>query len=85
MLRSAMPKMLQVRNVPDDVHATLKRRAAEAGMTLSEFVLRELNRLAVRPTMDEAFKRVERGSSHVTLEDAAETVRALRDEQSERW
>lgn len=33
-----MPVMLQVRNLPDDVHATLKRRAREAGLSLSDYV-----------------------------------------------
>ena len=35
-----MPKMIQIRNVPDEVHKALKIRAAKAGMRLSEFLLR---------------------------------------------
>ncbi len=77
-----MPKMLQVRNVPDDVHATLKRRAAEAGMTLSGYILRELDKLAVRPTLEEIFDRARAREGHFTLEEAAETVRADRDSRS---
>lgn len=82
MLRSDVPKMLQVRNVPDDVHETLKRRAAEASMTLSAYVLRELDRLAARPTMDETFDRVRAGGGSVSFEEAAEAIRAVRDGRS---
>jgi plasmid stability protein len=78
-----MPKMLQVRNVPEDVHETLKRRAAESGMTLSSYVLRELNRLAARPTQEEVFRGAERHGASFTLEAAAADIRALRDERSQ--
>ncbi|HST97914.1 MAG TPA: toxin-antitoxin system HicB family antitoxin, partial [Geodermatophilus sp.] len=43
-----MSKMLQVRNVPEDVHAELRRRARAAGVSLSDYVLRELERVAAR-------------------------------------
>lgn len=54
-----MSKMLQVRNVPDDIHRTLKARAAMAGMSLSEFVLRELRHTVERPTPQELRRRIE--------------------------
>jgi plasmid stability protein len=54
-----MDKMLQVRKVPDELHRTLKARAALAGMSLSEYVLRELRRTAEKPTMDELRRRIE--------------------------
>ena len=45
-----MSKMVQIRNVPDDVHRELKVRAAQAGMSLSEYLNAELARLtATRP------------------------------------
>jgi len=47
--------MLQVRNVPDDVHEQLQRRAAEAGMTLSTYVLRQLEDVVARPTRADVF------------------------------
>lgn len=53
-----MPKMLQVRNVPDDLHRTLKVRAAENGMTLSDYVLSELEAIAGKPTLAELMKRI---------------------------
>jgi plasmid stability protein len=54
-----MTKMVQVRNVPEDLHRTLKARAALAGMSLSEYLLRELTRLAERPTREEMRRRLE--------------------------
>lgn len=54
-----MSKMLQVRNVPEEIHRTLKARAALAGMSLSEYVLRELTRLTERPTREELRQRLE--------------------------
>jgi antitoxin FitA len=46
-----MSKMIQVRDVPDAVHSTLKARAAREGMSLSDYIKRELERVAERPTM----------------------------------
>ena len=51
---------IQVRDVPDDVHRTFRRRAAEAGMSLQEFVLAELTRAARRRTPAEVVVEVER-------------------------
>ncbi len=48
-----MPTMIQIRNVPDDIHRTLKSRAALAGMSLSEYLLKQLDLLVQQPTMSE--------------------------------
>lgn len=48
-----MSKMLQVRNVPDRLHRRLKERAARRGMTLSAYVLEELQAIADELPMDE--------------------------------
>jgi plasmid stability protein len=48
-----MSSMIQIRNVPDELHRDLKVRAARTGMTLSDYLLAELRALAVRPTMRE--------------------------------
>lgn len=53
-----MSKMLQIRNLPDEVHRRLKSRAALAGMSMSDFVLREIERVLSRPTRDEVFARI---------------------------
>ncbi len=55
-----MPSMIQIRNVPDELHRDLKVRAARTGMTLSDYLLAELRALAVRPTMQEWLARSER-------------------------
>jgi antitoxin FitA len=77
-----MTKMLQVRNVPDDVHARLKERARAAGMSMSEYVLRELKELADKPSLDEIWRRAEARDSSVTLADAAQLIRDERDARS---
>ncbi|HET7045511.1 MAG TPA: hypothetical protein VFI37_11730 [Gaiellaceae bacterium] len=62
--------LIQVRDVPDDVHRTLKARAAAEGTSLSEYVLREVIRAARTPTPEELDERIRlRGSAGVTTED----------------
>jgi antitoxin FitA len=74
-----MPKMIQVRHVPDDLHRKLKVRAALAGMSLSDFLLAELGRSAERPTRQELLARIA-GRRPVSLrESPARAVRAERD------
>jgi hypothetical protein len=74
----SMSKMIQVRNVPDDLHRRLKSRAALAGMSLSDYLLAELDRFAQRPTPDELRTRL-RGRSGVRPgESAADALRAER-------
>lgn len=69
--------MIQVRNVPDDVHRTLKTRAAAAGMSLSDYVKRDLEEAAARPSLEEIDARVaSRGRSGLR---AGTVVGALRD------
>ena len=53
-----MSKMVQVRNVPDDMHRRLKARAALAGMSLSDYILAELRRSLERPTRQELLERI---------------------------
>jgi plasmid stability protein len=55
-----MPKMIQVRNVPDKLHRKLKSRAASQGLSLSDFVLREMEHVAECPTMKELAERLAR-------------------------
>ena len=74
-----MTKMIQIRNVPDDVHRTLKVRAAQAGMSLSDFLLREVERIATRPTLEELLARIKADGSVTPREDSATAVRAERD------
>jgi antitoxin FitA len=53
-----MPVMVQIRNVPSDLHRELKARAALEGMSLSEYLLREIRHAVDRPTLDEMRKRL---------------------------
>ncbi|ADB76282.1 FitA-like ribbon-helix-helix domain-containing protein [Geodermatophilus obscurus] len=71
--------MLQVRNVPDDLHAELRRRAAEAGMSLSDYVLRELRRVAERSPMAEVFARSAAMRIPLPMDEVVEGIRAERD------
>jgi antitoxin FitA len=50
--------LIQIRNVPDDVHRTLKVRAAAAGTSLSDYLLREITRVAHSPTPEELDARI---------------------------
>ena len=50
---SHMATMIQLRHVPDDLHRKLKARAALAGMSLSDYLLREIREIAERPTVAE--------------------------------
>jgi plasmid stability protein len=52
--------LIQIRNVPDDVHRTLKVRAAAEGTSLSDYVLREVTRVARTPTPEELDARIRR-------------------------
>jgi plasmid stability protein len=53
-----MARMIQIRNVPDEVHRKLKIRAAKEGVTLSELLAREARRLAEEPTVEEMRERL---------------------------
>ncbi len=55
-----MSTMVQIRNVPEETHRQLKARAALAGMSMSEFMLKELQRNLRRPTRAELLARLDR-------------------------
>ncbi|WP_428275483.1 FitA-like ribbon-helix-helix domain-containing protein [Candidatus Palauibacter sp.] len=55
-----MSKMLQVRNIPDELHRRLKSRAALAGTSMSDYVLREIRKSLEKPTREELFHRIAR-------------------------
>ena len=74
-----MPSV-QIKDVPADTHAVLRRRAAEANQSLQEYLRGWLIDEASRPTVDEVFRRVaHRSGGVVPLEVATEIVRAERD------
>lgn len=69
-----MPNLL-VRDLPDEVHVALQRRAERRGQSLQQFLSSELRRLAERPSVDEVLDRIERRSGgQVGLRRAAEDL-----------
>ena len=74
-----MSRMIQVRNVPDNLHRTLKAKAALSGMSLSDFLLAEIRQVAERPTIAELRERLRRRSRVGIPVPAAESVRRERD------
>lgn len=73
-----MSKMIQIRNVPDELHRTLKTRAAERGLTLSEYLLQMAERESQRVTWEEMSRRIERRGRPLADVDVAEIVREMR-------
>ena len=71
--------MIQVRDVPEQVHGTLKSRAAREGMSLSDFLKKELTRVAERPTMQEWLERGQNTKPIRTANSPAQVLRELRD------
>ena len=67
--------LIQIRNVPEDVHRKLKSRAAAAGTSLSEYVLREVTRVARTPTPEELDARIRAGVSTADILDARDAGR----------
>jgi plasmid stability protein len=73
---------IQIKNVPDEVHSALRRRAGATGQSLQEYLLAELTRVAGAPTMSEVLERVRhRSDGRLTLRAAAADVRADRDQR----
>lgn len=74
-----MPKMIQLRNVPDALHRTLKARAALAGLSLSDYLFAEIRQVAERPTLGELRERLHRRERVTSPLPAARAVRAERE------
>ena len=76
-----MTAMIQIRNVPDELHHRLKSRAALAGMSLSDYLLNEIRQVAERPTLDELRARLDRRTRVAPSVAPAEAIRAERERQ----
>jgi len=70
--------MIQLRHVPDSLHQKLKARAALEGLSLSDYLLREIARSAQRPTLAELRERLARRSSVRPRVSPAQVIRAER-------
>ncbi len=73
-----MPKTIQIRDLDDDVYAALRRRAAEAGLTVPELLRNEATRLAGRPTVEEWLARTGRRPSGIERSDVLDALDELR-------
>ena len=79
-------KMIQIRNVPDELHRDLKIRAAKEGISMSELILRDLPRIAHRPTLADIQERIRRRGPIAGFEGAgADLVREAREERERQW
>lgn len=78
-----MPVMLQVRNLPDDIHAKLKQRAKDAGLTLSDFVAQELAALVETKSNRDVVEWAKAHRQSLTSGDVVDAVRAGREERDE--
>jgi plasmid stability protein len=77
-----MGTLIQIRDVPDHVHRTLKARAATGGVSLSEYLRGELERVAAAPTPEELLVRLQSRKAVRPTESSADALRAVRDEQA---
>lgn len=74
-----MSRMIQIRNVPDQVHRRLKMRAAQEGRSLSDYLLREIEQLAARPPVEDVIARIHARGRLEVSEPPTAAVRAERD------
>jgi len=74
-----MSRMIQVRNVPEGLHRSLKARAALAGMSLSDYLLTEMKEIAERPTLAELRERLHKRAAVSSRLDTARLVREERE------
>ena len=74
-----MSKMIQLRHVPDELHRKLKARAAMEGLSLSDYLLQEVERLAERPTLNDLRQRLAQRESVTPRIPPAKAVRVERE------
>jgi hypothetical protein len=74
-----MPKMIQLRHVPDALHRQLKARAALSGLPLSDYLIREVRKIAEHPTPEEMRERLRQRDPYRGKVAPADLLRAERD------
>jgi antitoxin FitA len=74
-----MSKMIQLRHVPDALHRKLKARAATEGMSLSDYLVREIKLIAEQPSLEESLAELAKLPPVTWREPIAETIRKMRD------
>jgi antitoxin FitA len=76
-----MLTMVQIRNVPAEFHRRLKARAAAEGMSMSDYVLREVGKSLDRPTRQEVLERLKGPAPRQLRRTAADVIREERGER----
>ncbi|MGO8857010.1 MAG: hypothetical protein ACLQO1_15055 [Steroidobacteraceae bacterium] len=74
-----MSKMIQLRHVPDALHRQLKARAALSGLPLSDYLIREVRKIAEQPTLEEMQERLRQRDAYRGKLSPTDIVRAERD------
>jgi plasmid stability protein len=72
-------KTIQIRNVPEDVHTVLRARAAAAGLSLSDYALEELERVAEHPSVADLLARARSRAGGARSDTVVAAVRSGRD------
>jgi antitoxin FitA len=75
---SDMSKMIQLRHVPDELHRKLKTRAAAKGVSMSDYILREIAEIESKPTMEEWLERLHKQEPIKVKGDVVADLRRLR-------
>jgi antitoxin FitA len=81
MLLRMKTRMIQIRHVPEDVHRRLTERAKREGMSLSDYLLREVTLLSTQLSWDELFDEIDETDPTPTGIDWAEAIREGREER----
>lgn len=71
--------MVQIRNVPAEFHRRLKARAATEGMSMSDYILREVGKALDRPTRQEVLARLRGPAPRTLRRKPADVIREDRD------
>jgi len=71
--------MIQLRHVPDALHRQLKSRAALAGLSLSDFLIREVRKIAEQPSAEELLARLAQRERYSGKSSPAQVLREERD------
>jgi hypothetical protein len=74
-----MSKMIQLRHVPDSLHRRLKARAALSGLPLSEYLIREVSKIAECPTPEEMRERLRQRAPYRGKTSPTDVIRTERD------
>jgi antitoxin FitA len=74
-----MSKMIQLRNVSESLHRQLKSRAALAGLPLSDYLVREVRKIAEQPTPEDLRRRLQDREAYAGKSSPTQALRAERD------